>query len=200
MDSDSASNARALPSAGKKKGNPPPPADGGDCVLREAAQRDLLQLYDENFPGLFRYANALTRDREQSKDAVQEAFLRYYASRVAGADILNGKAWLYTVLRNYVMDRFRESGTFKEVGIDALRDLPDESQSVQTGLRSARSPGAPLQSLSPRELDCLRLRAEGLRYREIGDVLGITSGTVSALLVRAAKKLRSAVDAEKRSK
>jgi DNA-directed RNA polymerase specialized sigma24 family protein len=46
--------------------------------------------------------------------------------------------------------------------------------------------------LSPREIECVRLRAEGLRYEEIAGVLGLQSGTVGALLARAHKKIRQA--------
>jgi DNA-binding NarL/FixJ family response regulator len=44
--------------------------------------------------------------------------------------------------------------------------------------------------LSPREMECLRLRADGLQYHEIADVLGVREGTVSAMLSRVHKKLR----------
>ena len=50
-----------------------------------------------------------------------------------------------------------------------------------------------LGGLSPRELECLRLRQDGLNYKEIAKVLGIDSGTVGALLARGLKKIRAAV-------
>ena len=47
--------------------------------------------------------------------------------------------------------------------------------------------------LSPREMECVRLRAEDLRYEEIAVVLGLQAGTVGALLARAHGKIRKAV-------
>jgi DNA-binding CsgD family transcriptional regulator len=49
-----------------------------------------------------------------------------------------------------------------------------------------------LSRLSPQELRCWTLRAEGLRYREIAEILEIRTGTVATLLVRAAEKLAAA--------
>jgi DNA-binding CsgD family transcriptional regulator len=49
--------------------------------------------------------------------------------------------------------------------------------------------------LSPREMECVRLRAENLRYEEIAVVLGLHAGTVGALLARAHGKIRKAVSA-----
>jgi DNA-directed RNA polymerase specialized sigma24 family protein len=48
-------------------------------------------------------------------------------------------------------------------------------------------------NLSPGESECVRLRAEGLRYEEIAGVLSMRTGTVGALLARAHKKIRQAV-------
>jgi DNA-directed RNA polymerase specialized sigma24 family protein len=42
-------------------------------------------------------------------------------------------------------------------------------------------------------MECVRLRAEDLRYEEIAVVLGLHSGTVGALLARAHGKIRKAV-------
>ena len=43
--------------------------------------------------------------------------------------------------------------------------------------------------LSESERECLLLRASGLRYREIGEVLGIAVSTVGDTVDRAVKKL-----------
>jgi DNA-directed RNA polymerase specialized sigma24 family protein len=47
--------------------------------------------------------------------------------------------------------------------------------------------------LSPREIEAIRLRTEGLRYEEIASVLGLQAGTVGALLARAHGKIRKAI-------
>ena len=46
-----------------------------------------------------------------------------------------------------------------------------------------------VRSLAAQERECLMLRAEGLRYREIGEVLGIPTSTVADMVERAIKKL-----------
>ena len=49
--------------------------------------------------------------------------------------------------------------------------------------------GKAIGTLTASERECLLLRAGGLRYREIGEVLGIATSTVSATVERAIKKL-----------
>ena len=46
-----------------------------------------------------------------------------------------------------------------------------------------------IRSLTETERECLLLRAEGLRYREIGEVLGIATSTVADSVGRAIRKL-----------
>jgi RNA polymerase sigma-70 factor (ECF subfamily) len=46
-----------------------------------------------------------------------------------------------------------------------------------------------IRTLGGVERDCLLLRASGLRYREIGEVLGIATSTVADIVDRAVKKL-----------
>jgi RNA polymerase sigma factor (sigma-70 family) len=43
--------------------------------------------------------------------------------------------------------------------------------------------------LTASEQECVSLRAGGLRYREIGEVLGMSTSTVSDTVSRAIKKL-----------
>ena len=46
-----------------------------------------------------------------------------------------------------------------------------------------------IRLLTESERECLLLRAGGLRYREIGEVLGIPTSTVADTVERAIKKL-----------
>lgn len=51
---------------------------------------------------------------------------------------------------------------------------------------------AVIQALQEQERRCLYLRAEGLRYREIAEVLGVSLGSVANSLERAIGKLSRA--------
>jgi RNA polymerase sigma-70 factor (ECF subfamily) len=51
---------------------------------------------------------------------------------------------------------------------------------------------AVVHALPEQDRCCLRLRAEGLRYREIADVLGISLGAVSMSLTRSLARLMCA--------
>ena len=51
-----------------------------------------------------------------------------------------------------------------------------------------------IRDLSPQQRNCLHLRVEGLRYREIADVIGISTSAVGEFLRRAAVRLKGVMD------
>lgn len=74
--------------------------------------------------------------------------------------------------------------------------LRDHAVSAEIGLieRERREQiSAAWKTLSPQQRQCLHLRAEGLRYREIAGTLGISISSVREFLSRAILKLRKAV-------
>jgi predicted DNA-binding protein (UPF0251 family) len=78
--------------------------------------------------------------------------------------------------------------------MDWIRTEPGPERAAPTGDSIFdRLHGLPEIGLSPREMECVRLRTEDLRYEEIARVLGLQTGTVGALLARAHGKIRKAV-------
>src|SRR5215469_7004253 len=82
-------------------------------------EQELLRLYKEHASALSRYATAFAQNQEGARDAVQEVFLRYFIERRYGRIIENPRAWLYHVLRNYLLD-WRRRVDNREVIADNL--------------------------------------------------------------------------------
>ncbi len=162
----------------------------GPGELSEALKRETARLYDDHALVLFRYALLLAGTREAAQDALHEAFLRYFSARVQGQEITSPKPWLCRVVRNYVLDQHRSLRFRQEVGLESLLETPDGAPDPESLYRRGEMSRFMAGALSARELECFRLRSDGLRYHEIAEVLGIRSGTVAALLTRAHQKLR----------
>ena len=156
-------------------------------------ESEVIDLYQQNAAGLFRFAEALVRDREMAQDALQEVFLRYFVARSSGQEIQNGKSWLYRVLRNYLLDRVKEAAFKNKASLEEAETIPDVSDPEQEYLRAFTRKQI-LEVLAPRELECLQLRAEGFDYKEIAQILSVRSGTVGATLARALNKIRKALN------
>jgi RNA polymerase sigma factor (sigma-70 family) len=165
----------------------------GSPPLTAKIEQEIAELYGKEAGGLLRYAGAVADNQEMAYDALQEAFFRYFLCRSAGQQIRSPKAWLFRVARNYVLDQ-KKAGSRNEVGMDSLVNLPDPAYHPEAaGGVSDLLRELPQIGLSPREIECVRLRTEDLGYEEIANVLGLQAGTVGALLARAHGKIRKAV-------
>lgn len=164
----------------------PPAPSAADLEL------EVARLHEEFSAELMAYAVSVMRCQDTARESVQEAFLRYFIERHYGRVVEHPRAWLYRVVRNYLLDRMDTAAMKHEVGQDEAADLPDQHQGPEEKLRSAQMAQQLTTLLSPREMECLGLRADGLSYEEIGKVLCVRPGTVSALLTRVYKKLREA--------
>ncbi|MGB9455693.1 MAG: sigma-70 family RNA polymerase sigma factor [Bryobacteraceae bacterium] len=163
--------------------------------LATGIEQEIVDLYEREAGGILRYAAVLADNREMAHDALQEAFFRFFLCRSAGQHIRSPKGWLFRVARNYILDQKR-AGARHEVGIESLRNLPCPARVPEADGRVSELLRGLLQiGLSPREMDCVRLRMEDLGYEEIAGVLGLRAGTVGALLTRAHDKIRKAVRA-----
>lgn len=156
-------------------------------------EREVSALYEENATRLVSYAYSLVRNRDAGRDAVQEVFLRYFAERRYGNHVENPRAWLYRALHNYLMDQLRSPASKYEVPAEGALEVTAGQGPAECLMEQTQTAQRIASRLTPRELDCLRLRVEGFSYGQIADRLGICAGTVGALLPRVYAKLRQDV-------
>jgi len=163
-----------------------------DGASNAELEQEVALLYIEHAARLLRYAETLTRNQDMGRDAVQEVFLRYFAERRYGNVVKSPRAWLYRVLHNHLLDRLDRAAMKCEVSAKAADGVPDKCVGVEMLLEQTQTAMEIASRLTPRELDCLRLRVEGFSYQEIAQLLGVRPGTVGALLPRVYSKLRDA--------
>jgi RNA polymerase sigma-70 factor, ECF subfamily len=158
------------------------------------SDREATTLFRELRKPLLRYLVCLGLSSDEAQDVVQDAFLSLHRHLSAGGSQDNIRSWLFRVAHNQARNR----QTSYDRRFSAPLDVADGAASaldVSTPervllekekferLRSA------IRTLAGAERDCLLLRASGLRYREIGEVLGIATSTVADIVDRAVKKL-----------
>jgi len=160
--------------------------------------REVVAVYQQHAEELLRYGALLGRSEDLARDAVQEAFLRYFVERRYGRAIGNPRAWLYRVLRNHILDLLKTAALNHSDLKGSVEDLSDQRLDPERALQEREAARGVEEVLTSRELDCFRLRAGGLCYAEIGKAMGVRPGTVGALLARAQKKLRESAGARNR--
>jgi RNA polymerase sigma-70 factor (ECF subfamily) len=153
---------------------------------------EVARLFEETRDDVYRYLLTLGLNPPQAQEATQEVFLRLYVTFERGEDIRNHRAWIFRVAHNYGLKvRARERSQQFDPELETrLRDpAANPEQSAIERERQARFHVA-VESLSEQQRRCLHLRLEGLRYPEIGKVLGISASAVCEFLRRAMVKLK----------
>lgn len=158
------------------------------------AKQEWVRLhYEELGPALRRYLARGLGDPGLAEDLAQETFLRMYEEVRQGRKIANPRSWAFQVGHNLAVDyQRRRCSEDWAVGMAAAAsrlEMPAGAEASLLRVERNQRVRAALCLLSPQERQCLELRAEGLRYREIADVMGLNISTVTTFVARAIRKI-----------
>jgi len=180
-----------------------------DALIRAAQRGDedafaqLVRTYDQS---VLRLAMNLLRSPEDARDVYQEAFLRVYRNLHSFRFDCSFHTWLYRIVTNICLDQLRKRKVRKEEpSVVETSDGPvDRMESFEEDAAQAdpersmwnwelrQRIDSALQDLTPRERVVFELRHyQGLRLRNIGEMLGTTEEAAKNCLFRATQKMRS---------
>lgn len=179
--------------------------DGGAVRELQSAPTELEQKVADLFSllrdPLYHYLYRLLDNRSEAEDVSQEAFLRLFTCLHQGQMIGNARAWVFRVAHNLAIDQLRKKShcdsalpeNWPEIYACNVASPPSAEQQLlkQEKLRRINQV---LEQLSPQELYCLNLRASGLSYREIAEVLEVSASSVATFLSRGIKKITRAIN------
>jgi RNA polymerase sigma-70 factor (ECF subfamily) len=157
-----------------------------------AGSVEVTNLYRELRKPLLRYLICLGLTSDEAQDVVQDAFVSLQRHLSSGGDQENIRGWLFRVVHNQARNRQTSYDRRFGEALDGEMDfVADSATPEQVLLRKEklRRVTAAIQLLTESERECLLLRAGGLRYREIGEALGIATSTVGDIVERALRKL-----------
>jgi RNA polymerase sigma-70 factor (ECF subfamily) len=159
---------------------------------------EVVALFDQLRAPVLRYLLSFGICVPDAEEIVQEVFLALFQHLRQKKSRVNLQGWVFRVAHNSALKQRlrarRESDRFSYVPeiLARTEDLnPGPEESVASGQRQQRLL-AVVRALPEQDQCCLSLRAEGLRYREIAEVLGISLGSVAASLEKSLSRLTRA--------
>jgi RNA polymerase sigma-70 factor (ECF subfamily) len=180
-----------------------------DSLIRAAQRGDqdafeqLVRAHDQS---VLRLAMNLLRSPEDARDVYQEAFLRVYRGLDSFRFDCSFQTWLYRIVTNVCLDQLRKRKVRKEESavvetsdgpLDRMETFEEETahanpeRTLWNRELKQRIEKA-LDLLTPRERMVFELRHyQGLRLRNIGEVLGTTEEAAKNCLFRATQKMRA---------
>ena len=163
-------------------------------------RQSFIELLEGHADRVYSYARWVLQDPEDAADVVQEAFLRLW-ERGGDLEEKGRVAWLQRVAHNLCVDRRRRTSTWRRRLSHLARAAPAE---LPTGRRAGSDPEqdlllderqqtllAALGSL-PGEIRSVLVMHyyEGLKYREIAEILDSNENAVKARVHRGRQALR----------
>ena len=136
---------------------------------------------EKNLDAIYRVAYTITRNAEDSRDAVQESVLKAWEKRNTLRDEAAFRPWLLRILTNCCYNLLRKRK--RTVSLDAVEEpsVPPPDPALGMLVQSL-----PEKFRLPLMLSC----AEGMTYREIASVLRLPLSTVTGRIRMAKEMLR----------
>jgi RNA polymerase sigma-70 factor (ECF subfamily) len=179
-------------------------------VQFQGGKREAFGVLVKRYEGeLFGYLRRYLGDGNLADDVFQNTFLQVFTKIGQYEPGRPVRPWLYTIATNQAIDALRRQGRHQAVSLDQEREEVANTEVPQLlGLLETRGPG-PLEQLQAEERRQL-VRAsverlpeflkqvvilayyQGLKYRDIAEVLDIPVGTVKSRLHSALVKLHEA--------
>ena len=143
---------------------------------------------------LERFAYSLTANQEDSRDLVQETFLKALTYRKQFRDHSNLKAWTFTIMKNIFINNYRKSAK-QSTTMDNTKDLYflNNTEEFAASKPDAAIPveeiNKKVQSLEDEFRIPFEMYISGYKYKEIAEEMNLNIGTVKSRIFFARKKL-----------
>ena len=169
---------------------------GGD---REAFA-ELVRLFQKK---IFAVAYGFFHDRDDALEIVQETFMRVYEKIGSYRPDHSLQSWIYRLTRNLCVDYYRKYTKKRKLehGFDSIpaRQLAsaDDCQAAYESRQTDEAIERAVGTLSWRQKEVFFLKyRQGMKLRQVAEIMAISLGTVKALHHRALKRIRREVAPE----
>lgn len=150
-------------------------------------------LFGEFKNKLYRFALRIVKDDLLAEDVVQEVHVKCWQNKDALESMENPGAWMMRVTKNLCIDKIRAQRTTTDLdsvsySVQAHDPIPDNAAETSDLMQVLRMT---METLPPKQKLVFHLREiEGMQYKEISEILNITTDEVKINLFRARQKIK----------
>jgi RNA polymerase sigma-70 factor (ECF subfamily) len=155
-------------------------------------KEELVEVYDQYSPRLYRYALRLLGDPDLAEECVAETFSRFLqALKRGGGPTSNLQAYLYRVAHNWIIDSYRNKPAQEQLDPELADDKLEHPLVQITENMQRECVRNALFHLTPEQRQVIMLRFyEDWPHEEIAKMIGKTAQATRALQHRALEALR----------
>ncbi|HET8922279.1 MAG TPA: sigma-70 family RNA polymerase sigma factor [Candidatus Acidoferrum sp.] len=172
--------------------------------VASATEKSIERTYRERGRGFLAWARRHAPDAETAEDVLQDAFLRALANADALSPVADIAAWIFSVMRNRLIDLWRGEGARRRAGATEVAAKVLEAVAAEAGL----DPEDELQrnemlaalevaigALPAPQREVIRAQAlGGVGFKELAEATGVSIDTLMARKRYAMRKLAAALE------
>jgi RNA polymerase sigma-70 factor, ECF subfamily len=157
----------------------------------------VVALYEAQRDNIYRFLVGQGLNPVAAQDVTQDVFVDLFVALEKGTQLSSEQGWLYTVAGRSVADYWRREYHSGSVESDydpkVAENVPSLELNPETRAANKQQTervAAGLRRLPKEHRLCIHLRMQGLRYREIAKVLGVSTSTAAEWIGSAVSRLR----------
>lgn len=169
-------------------------------------EQSLAELYQVFSKRLHHFARVITRSPEVAEEIVEDVFVKLWSNRHRINEVENLTVYLYVAVKNRSLNAISQKASelikapFDDLDIEAAQVVSDPYNLLVTAEMMKRMQQA-VDNLPPRCKMIFKLvREDGLKHREVAEILNISHNTVDVQMAIAIKKICSELQVDRTAK
>jgi RNA polymerase sigma-70 factor, ECF subfamily len=161
-------------------------------LTRDLAVAKVTDLFTSWYAQAVRHSFHICGSVDLAEEFTQEAFAELFRNLREGAAIEHPRAWILQTVRNQAAKhrRSQERHPVRRIADDELELVAPQNGHHEISPVASNTLSDHLDGLSKREEQAILLRAQGMKYVQIAEHMGISTNSVGTLVLRAARKIR----------
>ena len=163
-------------------------------LIASGDQKMFRRLMEQTADELLLFATGFLRNKEIAEEIVSDVFVKIWNNRSELQKIRNLKSYLFICVKNGCLSHFRKTKNEKIISLDEFNDFkflvvdgPENDIIDKEVLNQIYKAIEKLPSKC--KLAFTLAKINGLKYKEIAEIMGISEKTVNNHLVNAVKKI-----------
>lgn len=166
--------------------------------IRNGDENAFRELFLLQYAGLCAYANKYVNDVDQAEEVVQDLFFNIWKKRDKLEINLSIEAYLFRSVRNAclnILKHIRIREIYKVAHEQEIRESESNQANTLEAGELEEAIEIAIESMPPERKRIFKMsRIDGLKYREIADILNLSVKTVEAQMGKALKYLRDTLE------
>jgi len=174
--------------------------------IAEANEDALAELYQLFHKRLHQFSRVITHSDEIAEEVVNDVFVKLWSNRYKINEIKNLTVYLYIAVKNRSLNELsRKAKELVNTPFDyfdiELQESPDNPHELMVTAEIMHRMQKAIDALPPRCKMIFKLiREDGLKYKEVAEILNISVNTIDVQMAIAVKKICSTLQIEKPAK